>query len=87
MQRKGIKSSILKACDRQLLFASTISVTLTSVTSTKRKRTTKDMSTIQQLCGFHGGAVFWVMKLHNVIRGYQELEEHIAAIFITEINI
>ena len=45
------------------------------------------MSTIQQLCGFHGGAVFWVMKLHNVIRGYQELEEHIAAIFITEINI
>lgn len=82
MQRKGIISSILKACERQLLLASTISVTLTTITSTKKKGTTKDMSTIQ----LHGGAVFWVMELCNVISGYQELEEHIAAIFITEIK-
>jgi len=38
------------------------------------------MSTIWQVCGFHCGVVFWVMELCNVISGYQELEEHIAAI-------
>jgi hypothetical protein len=59
-----------------------ISVTLTTITSTKKKRTTKDTSTIQ----FHGGAVFWVMELCNVTSGYQELEEHIAAIFRAEIK-
>jgi hypothetical protein len=82
VQRKGIISSILKACERGLLSASTISVTLTTVTSTKAKRTTKDTSNIQ----LHGGAVFWVMELCNVISGYQELEEHIAVIFRTKIK-
>jgi len=72
VQRKGIITSILKASKRQLLFASTISVTLTSITSTKKKRTTKSMSTIRQVCGFRCGAVFWVKELCNVISGYQE---------------
>ena len=77
MHRNGITTSILKACERQLLFASKISVTLTSITSTEKKRTTKDMSTIWQVCDFHCGAVFWVMELSNVISGYQELEEQL----------
>jgi hypothetical protein len=77
VQRKGIIASIMKAYERQLLFASTISVTLSSVTSTKKTRTTKDMSTMWQVCGFRCGAVFWIMELCDVISGYQELEEYI----------
>jgi hypothetical protein len=72
VQRKGIISSILQACERQtdrhLLFASLISVMLTSATSTEKTGTTRD---INGWCGVY------------VTTDYQELEEHISSIFRT----